>query len=138
VTSQEDQAALLELLQSQHAEDRASAAFRLAGVAPAPLVRAALRSALTDPDPTVVAFAAQSLAVHEDVLALAQLVHILDRQDGAEVTPVAWAVATLASHLPATERSTARSALLRLRGRGVPGVVAQVDTLLAALSEVPR
>lgn len=121
------------LLEGSDKEDRAFAAFRLGGEETSAAVLAALRRCLADDDADVVRYAAQSLAVHNDIDSLAALLSLLESEPGSEATPVAWAVATLAARTSPPLRHRARNALARLGTRGSEEVAAQIEILLQRL-----
>jgi hypothetical protein len=118
------------LVSSADAEDREFGAFLMASQQYTTNAREALMRCLGDPSVDVAAVAAQSLALHSDVTALDAVLSLLEEQAGDSVIPVAWAAATLAALSDAPTRERARGALWRLRERGSPDVVRQVDILL--------
>jgi len=85
-----------ELLASPDSEDRAFGAFLLGSEDYTTDVRATLHRCLGDVSPEVVGYASQSIARHDDVAALSELLPLLENQTGREVNPSAWAAAVLA------------------------------------------
>jgi hypothetical protein len=119
-----------ELLGSSDPHDRAFGAFLLGAARFTTRVRDALRKSLIDGDSEVVSYAAQSLALHRDVASLDTIVSIVEQQSGQDVTPIAWAAATLAMGGSKADRDRVRDVLTRLEQRGSPDVVKQVKILM--------
>lgn len=132
---------LLDLTSPDPAE-RADAAFVLGGSRRRRRrVIGALRSALSDEDPVVVNFAAQSLGQLGDLESLPTILRLLSTGPPRDRTGAAWAAAALAVHANEQGQASARAALRAYRSRARGFSRGHAEALIARLqggSSEPR